>query len=44
MLRMKGGGAMALGKVSVPGRPTFWIIVGQGPIGLAVGAGVFFFF
>ena len=28
-----------LGKLSVPGRPTNWIIVGQGPIALAVGAG-----
>ena len=28
-----------LGKLSVPGRPTSWIIVGQGPIALAVGAG-----
>ena len=26
------GGAMVLGKLPVPGRPTFWIIVGQGPI------------
>ena len=33
------GGAMVLGKLSVPGRPTIWIIVGQGPIALAVGAG-----
>ena len=33
------GGAMVLGKLPVPGRPTFWIIVGQGPIALAVGAG-----
>ena len=32
------GGAMVLGKLPVPGRPTFWIIVGQGPIALAVGA------
>ena len=32
------GGAMVLGKPSVPGRPTIWIIVGQGPIALAVGA------
>ena len=32
------GGAMVLGKLPVPGRPTFWI-VGQGPIALAVGAG-----
>ena len=30
---------MALGKLQVPGRPTFWIIVGQGPIALAAGAG-----
>ena len=33
------GGAMVLGNLPVPGRPTFWIIVGQGPIALAVGAG-----
>ena len=33
------GGAMVLGKLPVPGRPTIWIIVGQGPIVLAVGAG-----
>ena len=31
---------MALGKLPVPGRPTIWMIVGQGPIALAVGAGV----
>ena len=30
------GGAMVLGKLPVPGRPTFWITVGQGPIALAV--------
>ena len=30
---------MALGKLPVPGRPTIWMIVGQGPIALAVGAG-----
>ena len=30
---------MALGKLPVPGRPTNWMIVGQGPIVLAVGAG-----
>ena len=30
---------MVLGKLPVPGRPTFWIILGQGPIALAVGAG-----
>ena len=28
-----------LDKLSVPGRPTIWIIAGQGPIALAVGAG-----
>ena len=28
-----------LGKLPVPGRPTNWIIVGQGPIVLAVGVG-----
>ena len=33
------GGAMVLGKFPVPGRPTIWIIVGQGPTTLAVGAG-----
>ena len=30
---------MDLGKLSVPGRPTIWMIVGQGPIALAGGAG-----
>ena len=30
---------MVLGKLSVLGRPTIWMIVGQGPIALAVGAG-----
>ena len=33
------GGAMVLGKLPVPGRPTIWIAVGQGPTALAVGAG-----
>ena len=33
------GGAMVLGKLPVPGRPTIWMIVGQGPIVLAVGMG-----
>ena len=33
------GGVMVLGKLPVPGRLTIWIIVGQGPIALAVGAG-----
>ena len=32
----RSGGAMVLGKLPVPGRPTYWIIVGQGPIALAV--------
>ena len=32
-------GGMVLGKLAVPGRPTIWRIVGQGPIALAVGAG-----
>ena len=31
---------MVLGKLPVPGRPTIWMIVGQGPIALAVSAGV----
>ena len=30
---------MVLGKLPVPGRPTIWMIVGQEPIALAVGAG-----
>ena len=30
---------MVLSKLPVPGRPTIWIIVGQGPTALAVGAG-----
>ena len=33
------GGAMVLGKLPVPGRPTILIKVGQGPIALAVDAG-----
>ena len=33
------GGAMVLGKLPVPGRPTIWMIVVQGPIAFAVGAG-----
>ena len=28
-----------LGKLPVPGRPSIWIAVGQGPTALAVGAG-----
>ena len=30
---------MVLGKHPVPGRPTIWITVGQGPTALAVGGG-----
>ena len=30
---------MVLGKLPVPGRPTIWMIVRQGPTALAVGAG-----
>ena len=30
---------MVLGKLPVPGRPTIWIIVGQGPVAHPVGAG-----
>ena len=30
---------MVLGKLPVPGCPTIWMMVGQGPIVLAVGAG-----
>ena len=30
---------MVLGKLLVPGHPTIWITVGQGPTALAVGAG-----
>ena len=30
---------MVLGKLPVPGRPTIWMAVGQGPTALAVGAG-----
>ena len=37
--RGRSGGAMVLGKFPVPGRPTIWITVGQGPTALAVGAG-----
>ena len=31
---------MVLGKLPVPGRPTIWMKVGQGPIVLVVGAGL----
>ena len=30
---------MVLGTLPAPGRPTIWIIVGQGPTALAVSAG-----
>ena len=30
---------MVLSKLPMPGRPIIWLIVGQGPIVLAVGAG-----
>ena len=30
---------MVLGQLPVPGRPTIWILVGQEPTALAVGAG-----
>ena len=30
---------MVLGRLPVPGRPTIWMIVGHGPIALALGAG-----
>ena len=30
---------MVLGKLPVPGRPTIWLTVGEGPTVLAVGAG-----
>ena len=33
------GGAMVLGKLPVPGRPTILITVGQRPIALAAGGG-----
>ena len=30
---------MVLGKLPVPGRPTNWMIVGQGPIAVGAGGG-----
>ena len=33
---------MVLGKLPVPGRPTIWMTIGQGPTALAVGAGGLF--
>ena len=38
-VRGRSGGAMVLGKLLVPGLPTIWVTVGQGPIVLAVSAG-----
>ena len=39
-LQYRGGdGGVVLGKLPVPGRPTNLITLGQGPIGLPVGAG-----
>ena len=38
-LKYWSDGAIVLGKLPVPGRPTIWMIVGQGPAALAVGAG-----
>ena len=38
-LQGRSGGAMVLGKLPVPGRPTILITVGQGLIALAVSAG-----
>ena len=38
-LRGWSGGAIVLGKLPVPGRPTVWMVVGKGPIALAVSAG-----
>ena len=35
---------MVVGKLPVPRRPAIWMMVGQGPIALAVGAGVGGFF
>ena len=32
------GDAMILGKLTVPGPPTIWMILGQGSVALAVGA------
>ena len=37
-LRGWSGGAMMLGKLLLPGHPTIWITVGQGPTARAAGA------
>ena len=39
VLSSRPAGAMVLGKLLVPRRPTIWITVGQGATALAVGAG-----
>ena len=39
IIRGWSGSAMVLGKLPVPGRPTIWVIVGQGHFMLTVGAG-----
>ena len=33
----RSGGAIVVCELPVPGRPTIWMIVGQGPIALAIG-------
>ena len=38
MIGGRSGGAKVLGKLPVPGRPTIWITVGQGPTALVIGA------
>ena len=38
-LHLGGGGALVLYELPVPGRPTVWMIVGKGPVVLAVGVG-----
>ena len=35
----RSSSAMVLGKLPVPGLPTIWLTVGQGPTALTVGAG-----
>ena len=39
LLGGRSGGAMVLDKLPGPGCPTIWMIAGQGPTALAVGAG-----
>ena len=38
-MRGRSGSAMVLGKLPGPGHPTVGMVVGQGPIALAVGMG-----